>query len=375
MDYYGLINDDLDFLFNCTLNIYGAGLKKCCEEFNIPLKHHDPLSDAEACALLFANASKERKTNSVQRFRDHHLLKNSALGEFAAQECYFKSEAIKAINKLKGILLGVLMDKEINPKEIDELGKWSENQYYLIDHHPFKELMQLISETTDIKVFDPSTIIDMFNICIEFEENYYSHIKSNDLQILNGIFHGILADGIINDIEIFELEKWLLKNNHLSKLHPYDEVYSIVKTILKDRQIDDNERKSLKSFIYNFVELANENIDKQIKNEISDIPFHGICSIHPEITISGKLFCLSGNFEHGEKQYIEDLIKIAGGNIKPNFVKGIDYLIVGSLGEKSWAYNSYGTKIAKALKLQKDGGSISIVHESDLWQLIKNYLN
>jgi NAD-dependent DNA ligase len=267
------------------------------------------------------------------------------------------------------------MDKVINDKEINELQKWSENQFYLIDHHPFKELMQLITETTDIAGFDVSIVIDMFNICQEFEENFYSHSNSYDLQILNGIFHGILADGVVKDIEILELEKWLSENEHLAKLHPYDEVYSIVKTILKDRQVDDDERKRLKSFIYDFVELANKEVDQQIKSEISEIPLHGICAIQPEIVFEGKLFCLSGNFEHGEKQYVEDLIKIAGGNTKPNFVKGIDFLIVGSLGEKSWAYNSYGTKIAKALKQQKEGGLITIVHETDLWNVLQNYQN
>lgn len=31
----------------------GKGLQVCCEEYNIPLKHHDALSDAEACARLY----------------------------------------------------------------------------------------------------------------------------------------------------------------------------------------------------------------------------------------------------------------------------------------------------------------------------------
>lgn len=375
MDFYGLANDDLDFDFCCTLNIYGGGLKECCKEFNIPLTHHDPLSDAEACAQLFVKAKNEDKRNTTQRFGERYFSKSTAIDDTVSQQSIFKNEAIKAINTLKGILLGILMDKTINDKEINELQQWSENQYYLIDHHPFKELMQLITETTDVFGFDVPIVIDMFNICQEFQERYYNHANIRDVEVLNGIFHGILADGIVKDIEVFELEKWLSENEHLTKLHPYDEVYSIVKTILNDRQIDEDERKRLKSFIYDFVELANSEIDQQIKDEISEIPLHGICTINPEITFEGKLFCLSGNFEHGEKQYIEDLIKIAGGKIKPNFVKGIDYLIVGSLGERSWAYNSYGTKIAKALKLQKEGGSIAIVHETDLWNLIKTYLN
>lgn len=57
MDFYN-IQDDLKMDINCTMRIYGgAGLKVCCEEHQIPLNHHDPLSDAEACAYLFMKHS------------------------------------------------------------------------------------------------------------------------------------------------------------------------------------------------------------------------------------------------------------------------------------------------------------------------------
>jgi DNA polymerase III subunit epsilon len=37
----------------CTYRIFGAGLEKLCWEFQIPLNHHEALSDARACAELF----------------------------------------------------------------------------------------------------------------------------------------------------------------------------------------------------------------------------------------------------------------------------------------------------------------------------------
>jgi DNA polymerase-3 subunit epsilon len=38
---------------HCTLKLYGKGLASCCKEHNIQLNHHDALSDAMACAVLF----------------------------------------------------------------------------------------------------------------------------------------------------------------------------------------------------------------------------------------------------------------------------------------------------------------------------------
>lgn len=53
MDHYDIHDSDLRFSYSCTYEIYGMGLDKCCEKYHIPLKHHDPLSDAEAAAKLF----------------------------------------------------------------------------------------------------------------------------------------------------------------------------------------------------------------------------------------------------------------------------------------------------------------------------------
>lgn len=41
------------FVKKCTYVIYKKGLKKLCDEYDIYLNHHDALSDAEACAMLY----------------------------------------------------------------------------------------------------------------------------------------------------------------------------------------------------------------------------------------------------------------------------------------------------------------------------------
>ena len=61
MKYYGLYYDELeiDDPWECTCKIYRkkgykpANLKYCADQNNIPLNHHEALSDARACALLY----------------------------------------------------------------------------------------------------------------------------------------------------------------------------------------------------------------------------------------------------------------------------------------------------------------------------------
>ncbi len=55
MNEYGLDYSDLNIAdrWECTYRIHGASLGICCKEFGIELNHHDALSDALACAMLY----------------------------------------------------------------------------------------------------------------------------------------------------------------------------------------------------------------------------------------------------------------------------------------------------------------------------------
>ncbi len=71
MDHYDIQDRELQFSYRCTYEIYGKGLDKCCEQYHIPLKHHDPLSDAEAAAKLFIlHNSGEGCLNKIQAEQD-----------------------------------------------------------------------------------------------------------------------------------------------------------------------------------------------------------------------------------------------------------------------------------------------------------------
>jgi DNA polymerase-3 subunit epsilon len=51
LEFYGL--EQPTYQKQCTYRIYGKSLSTVCEEYKIPLNHHDALSDAMACAELF----------------------------------------------------------------------------------------------------------------------------------------------------------------------------------------------------------------------------------------------------------------------------------------------------------------------------------
>ncbi len=51
LDYYNLPTPDYNKF--CTYRIYKSNLANLCQEYSIPLNHHDALSDAKACAELY----------------------------------------------------------------------------------------------------------------------------------------------------------------------------------------------------------------------------------------------------------------------------------------------------------------------------------
>ncbi len=283
-----------------------------------------------------------------------------------------KSEADKAISSLKGILLGILIDKEVNDKEITELRYWSQKHYHLINRNPFREFMLIISENTHNKQFDSELVEDMYWLCQKYEtDNYFYDGVTSDLQILQGICHGIIADGVINDKEILGLENWLAENEHLKTFYPYDEISSLITSVLSDGVIDDIERKRLLAYFNEFVALSNIDISNNISEKIKNVTIDGICSSDPQVIFKDKIFCLSGNFKSDTKDNIHAKILSLGGDVRNNISKKVDYLIIGANSNPSWAFSCYGRKVEKAEMLRKNGSTISIIHEFDFNDFIE----
>lgn len=284
-----------------------------------------------------------------------------------------KARADKAINSLKGILLGINLDKEVNIKELNELKQWAENHKALINRNPFKEFMTIIEETVSNNIPATETIEDLFWLCQKYEnDNYYYKALTTDLQTLQGICHGILADGIINEKEVRDLEGWLEQNTHLSTYYPYDEIRSLILSIVSDGIIEEEEILVLKAYLNQFVNIENQEIAKQINDEIADINISGHCTSDPNIDFDGKTFCVTGVLKSGIRAELENLISDLGGIPTKSVTKKTDYLIVGDNGNQAWAFACYGRKVEKALEMRKAGHQICLVHEYDLMDAIED---
>ena len=285
-----------------------------------------------------------------------------------------KARADKAISTLKGILLGINSDNEVNQKEFVELEKWAVNHKDLINRNPFKEFMALIEETTSNNIPATETVEDLYWLCQKYENNnYYYNAVSSDLQILLGFCHGIWADGVIEEKEVYQLGTWLEENTHLNSYYPYDEIRSLILSIVSDGKIEEEELLVLKAYLNQFVNLKNKDVEKSINNETRDINITGHCTSDPNIDIDGKTFCITGVLKSGSRSTLEKEIRDLGGIPTKTLTKKTDYLIVGDNGNKAWAFACYGRKVEKALDMRKRGHTISLIHEFDFIDVIEDF--
>jgi hypothetical protein len=285
-----------------------------------------------------------------------------------------KARSDKAIQTLKGILQGIMMDRLISEPEIRELNEWSLEHKALININPFNEFISIIANATDNKIPQLEAVEDLLWLAQKYESDaHYYNALTSDLQVLQGICHGILADGVVNDEEVIGLQKWLDQNDHLKRYYPYDEIRMVLDRILEDGVIDDGERLLLKCLLNQFVNLKNTNTANSLIQELSHLPISGLCTNDPEIEFEGKVFCVTGTLKRcGRSKIHSDILKLKGIPTD-RITNKTDYLVVGDNGNEAWAFACYGRKVEDAINMRKSGHHIMIIHEFDFCDILDEY--
>ncbi len=275
-----------------------------------------------------------------------------------------RSRMNKSINSLLGIIEGISIDSKINQDEINFLNLWLDDHDELKDKHPYNELIPVVYSAIADGILTEDEKEDIIWLCEKMTSSDYYDRITGDLQRLHAILGGIIADTKITVEELQGLADWLQNHEHLRTCWPYDEVDSLVTTVLADHKIDEAEHKMLMSFFSEFISVLD---DKIISNPLSieNTLISGVCAACPDIRFDGSIFCFTGA---SHKYTRNDLVKIVrdhGGDASGSVSKKVNYLIIGADGNPCWSYACYGRKVEKAVQLRKQGLPILIVHEHD----------
>ena len=276
----------------------------------------------------------------------------------------------KAIRTLDGIVRGVGLDGKVDARELGLLREWRREHAPLAARHPLNELLPVVEEALADGVLDDEEQQDILWLCERLSEgNEYFCAVTADMQSLQGMVAGIVADGIVKEIELRQLREWMNAHEHLKGCWPYDELDSLIMAVLPDGVIDANEHEALLAFFSNF--------KKSDRHKIADMPLvqhdalvFGVCAACPEIEFQGRMFCFTGKSERATRDTFIQTVANLGGRASRGMTRSVNYLIVGADGNPCWAYACYGRKVEAAVKLRKEGAPLLIVHENDFWDSV-----
>lgn len=276
----------------------------------------------------------------------------------------------KAFNSLVGILTGMEIDKSINPEEVLEIKHWCDYNRQLSNRAPFDEIFAILDAALEDNIVTDEELQDIIWCCNQnLGQGEYYKVITASVQHLQGVLHGIMADGELSNAEIYALKNWLADHDDMTGTYPYDELFCLVSSVVKDGIVTEEERNTLKVFFSEFFDTrVSLNVhEPELAKLREQVKVAGICTLGPEIILEGKTFCFSGASSKMPRNQIAKLISENGGNYHDNVVDKTDYLIVGCDGNDCWAYGCYGRKIEKAKTMRVHGHPIMIVHEKDFW--------
>lgn len=283
------------------------------------------------------------------------------------------AELHKAINTLRGLVAGINSDMKVGSEEVTELVHWCEIHANLRDRHPFSEILPVVDQALEDGVVTEDEARDILWLCNNFVDNsaYYDMVTSS-IQFLNGMLHGLLADGKLSDHEIMTLKSWIDANDFLASTYPFDEINSLLYVILEDNIITEQERETLMALFSDVIDFTSSyNLsEKEFARLREKYSISGICAVCPEISFEGKIFCFTGESYRAKRSEIAETVVNLGGIARTSVSAKTDYLIVGNAGNPCWAYACYGRKIEEAVNLRKQGAGIVIVNETDFWDAV-----
>lgn len=285
-----------------------------------------------------------------------------------------RSRLEKSIHNLLGLLKGISVDLMINENEFSFLSNWLSEHEILEDVHPFNEIIPILRFALQDGLLSEDEREDLIWICERLSSNQFYDGITTSLQELHGLLGGVVSDGIITEEELKGIQGWMEDNEHLRKRWPYDEIESLLITVLTDGKIDRNEHSLLISFFSQFVEFFSEKTvsGPYLLDEFSQTTVKGICANSPEIAFKGSRFCLTGASSRYTRSVFSEKIMALGGEVVSSVSGKLNYLVIGGDGNPCWSYACYGRKVEKAIELRKAGAEIVIVHEYDLHDAIQD---
>lgn len=191
------------------------------------------------------------------------------------------------------------------------------------------------------------------SILVKFSDD---RISSRQIDELIGLARGLVADGVINQMEVEFLRKWLVANGAISDQPVIRTLYKRVNEILADGVVDDQEMNELIDTLGRFADRDFE-LGELLK--ATSLPLN---SPMPPLSFNGHNYCFTGTFNFGKRKHCEEAVTERGAQAG-GLSKKTTVLVIGVYATDSWKHSAFGNKISNACEWRDLGHPIAIVSE------------
>lgn len=182
-------------------------------------------------------------------------------------------------------------------------------------------------------------------------------IDDRQMDTLIGLSKGVLADGKVDQAEAEFLRSWLVQSRQASDNPVIANLLAKVGVMLQDNALDDEESAELLSVLRGIAGDPSE------IGELAKAASLPIDKPAPNVTFPGRCFVFTGTCAYGTRVQCHQATEALGGTIATGITKKINYLVLGTYVTDSWAHETYGRKIEKAMQYREEGVPLAIITE------------
>lgn len=265
----------------------------------------------------------------------------------------------RSTETLLGFLRGITCDEHLSDSEIAQLQGWLETHHALRKHWPFDEVTSRVESILQDSIVDEDERADLLEWCadLSLDTNPAYELIDMATRQLHGVLHGIQADGIVTEDEVYGLRDWLEHFRIFEGTWPFSEAFALVEQIIEDDQVSAEELQQLHAFCSQFSERPtslrpiDECKEWWAKNGAPYLkPVGHICQDDIPVVVEGKCFCFTGCDKQFRRAMLREQVVERGGRFTNTIVRDLDYLVLCEIGSRLWVYASYGRKVEAAMK-------------------------